>query len=122
MRSHEAELPHLHLLQVSYINKSINIACLAKEKKLRSHERKAQKQDPGCISQWVRKKCTNRCTRVCVCVCSVLSNSVTPWQEYWSGFPFPSPGDLLNPGIESTSLVYPALAGGFFIPEPPAKL
>ena len=33
MRSHEAELPHLHLLQVSYINKSINIACLAKEKK-----------------------------------------------------------------------------------------
>ena len=72
MRSHEAELPHLHLLQVSYINKSINIACLAKEKKLRSHERKAQKQDPGCISQWVRKKCTNRCTRECVCVLSLV--------------------------------------------------
>ena len=32
-------------------------------------------------------------------------------QEYWSGWPFPSPGDVLNPGIESVS---PALAGGFF--------
>ena len=26
------------------------------------------------------------------------------WQEYWSGLPFPSPGDLPDPGIESTSL------------------
>ena len=24
-------------------------------------------------------------------------------QEYWSGLPFPSPGDLLNPGIETGS-------------------
>ena len=35
-------------------------------------------------------------------------------QEYWSGFPFPSPGDLPDPGFESASLVSPALAGGFF--------
>ena len=35
-------------------------------------------------------------------------------QEYWSGLPFPSPGDLPDPGIESSSLVSPALAGGFF--------
>ena len=33
-------------------------------------------------------------------------------QEYWSGLPFPSPGDLSNPGIEPAS---PALAGGFLI-------
>ena len=33
------------------------------------------------------------------------------WQEYQSGFPFPSPGDLPHPGIEPTS---PALAGEFF--------
>ena len=39
-------------------------------------------------------------------------------QEYWSGFPFPSPGDLLYPGIEPES---PALAGGFFTTEPPGK-
>ena len=36
-------------------------------------------------------------------------------QEYWSELPFPSPGDLLDPGIEPMSLVSPALAGGFFI-------
>ena len=35
-------------------------------------------------------------------------------QEYWSGMPFPSPGDLPDPGIESASLMSPALAGGFF--------
>ena len=32
-------------------------------------------------------------------------------QEYWSGLPFPSPGDLPGPGIEPVS---PALAGGIF--------
>ena len=37
-----------------------------------------------------------------------------PRQEYWSGLPFPSPGDLPNPGIEPTSLRSPALAGRFF--------
>ena len=34
-------------------------------------------------------------------------------QEYWSVFPCPPPGDLPNPGIEPTSPVSPALAGGF---------
>ena len=32
-------------------------------------------------------------------------------QENWSGLPFPSPGDLPDPGIEPKSLVSPALAG-----------
>ena len=32
-------------------------------------------------------------------------------QEYWSGLPFPSPGDIPDPGIEHVS---PALAGKFF--------
>ena len=35
-------------------------------------------------------------------------------QEYWSGLPCPSPGDLPDPGIRPTSLVSPALTGGFF--------
>ena len=57
---------------------------------------------------------------------------VTPWtvvyqaplsmgftrQEYWSELPFPSLGDLPNPGIEPVS---PALAGGFFTTGPPGK-
>ena len=35
-------------------------------------------------------------------------------QEYWSGLPCPPPGDLSRPGIESQSLMSPALAGRFF--------
>ena len=38
-----------------------------------------------------------------------------PRQEYWSGFPFPTPGDLPDPGIEPMSPVSPALEGRFFI-------
>ena len=57
---------------------------------------------------------------------------VTPWtvayqaplsmefarQEYWSGLPFPSPGDRLNPGIEPRS---PALQTDVLTSEPPEK-
>ena len=39
-------------------------------------------------------------------------------QEYWSGLPFPPPGDLPNPGIELASF---ALAGGFFTTAPLRK-
>ena len=70
------------------------------------------------------------CTTLCVCVC-VISHSqlfATPWtvahqvplstglplQKYWSGLPFPSPGDIPDPEIEPKSLASPALAGGFF--------
>ena len=35
-------------------------------------------------------------------------------QQYWSGLPCPSPGDLPYPGIKPMSLMSPALAGGFF--------
>ena len=38
-----------------------------------------------------------------------------PRQEYWSGLPFLSPGDLHNPALEPTS---PALTGRFFTAEP----
>ena len=41
-----------------------------------------------------------------------------PRQEYWSGLPFPSPGDLPNSGIEPMS---PALAGRSFTAEPAGK-
>ena len=61
-------------------------------------------------------------------VCSVVSESVTPWivalwgslpmgssrQEYWSMLPFPTPGDLPDPGIKLLSLASLALAGRFF--------
>ena len=41
---------------------------------------------------------------------NLLSSSVhkISQQEYWNGLPFPSPGDLPNPGIESVSAASPA--------------
>ena len=41
-----------------------------------------------------------------------------PRQEYWSGLPFPTLGDLLDPGIQPAS---PAFAGGLCITEPHGK-
>ena len=41
-----------------------------------------------------------------------------PRQESWSGLPFPSPGDLPDPGIKPTPF---AFAGAFFTTEPPGK-
>ena len=79
------------------------------------------------------------CVCVCVCVCVHALSHVRlfaiPWtvahqaplsmgfsrQEYWSGWPFPSPGDLSDPGIELMSPVSPELAGGFFTTQPPGK-
>ena len=42
-------------------------------------------------------------------------------QEYWSGLPFPSPGDLPDPGVEPVSLMSPTLAGGSLPLESPWK-
>ena len=47
----------------------------------------------------------------CLTLCDPMGFSR---QEYWSGLPFPSPGDLHHPGIQPTSLKSPAQAGGFF--------
>ena len=42
-------------------------------------------------------------------------------QQYWSGLPFPSSGNLPDPGIEPTSLLSPSLACGFFTIASPGK-
>ena len=42
-------------------------------------------------------------------------------QEHWSGLPFSTPGGLPGPGIEPIFPASPALAGRFFITEPPGK-
>ena len=39
--------------------------------------------------------------------------------RYWSGLPFPSPGDLLDPGIEPASPVAPASQSGRFLTTEP---
>ena len=76
---------------------------------------------------------------MCVCVYvyahSVMSDSATSWtvafkaplsmefsrQKYWSGLPFPSPGDIHDIEIKPVSLVSPALAGRFFTTAPSEK-
>ena len=71
--------------------------------------------------------------KVKVKLLSYIQLFVTPWtvayqappsmgfsrQEYWSGLPFPSLGDLHNPGIEPR---FPALEAGALTSEPPGKL
>ena len=60
---------------------------------------------------------------------SVAFNSLRPHglsvrfsqEEYWSGLPFPPPGDLPDPGSKPISLVSPVLAGRFFNTEPAGK-
>ena len=42
-------------------------------------------------------------------------------QEYWTGLPFPTPGDFPHPGIKPVSLASPALAGVFFTTVLPGK-
>ena len=51
--------------------------------------------------------------------CQIPLSMEFPRQECWSRLPFPTPGDLPNPGIKPLT---PALAGGFFITEPCVKL
>ena len=46
--------------------------------------------------------------------CKALLSIGLSWQEYWGGLPFPPPGDLSDPGIETMSPVDPALAEEFF--------
>ena len=69
-------------------------------------------------------------TFICVCAKSLncVQLFVTLWtvayqpplsmgfsrQKYWSGLPWPPPGDLPDPGMEPLPLMSPASAGGFF--------
>ena len=64
-----------------------------------------------------------------VCVCLIFATPSTVACQaplsmefsrhvYWSRLPFPTPGDLPDPGIEPMSPESPALAGGFFTTTP----
>ena len=69
---------------------------------------------------------------MCAQLLSCIQLFATPWivacqaplsmgfsgQEYWNRLPFPSPGDLPDPGIKPK---FPTLAGGLFTTEQPEK-
>ena len=65
----------------------------------------------------VNKVCPTLATPWIVALLAPLSMGF-PRQEYWGGLPFPSPGDLPDPGIEPGS---PALQVNSFPTEPPGK-
>ena len=89
----------------------------------------------GLVRAQAGKGCASPPELASVCVCSVALSSrlCDPMdcssprslsmefsrQEYWSGLPFPSSGDLPHPGIKPTSLKSPALEGVFFTPVLP---
>ena len=74
-----------------------------------------------------------------MCVCAQSLSRVqlfaTPWtvacqaplstefsrQEYWNELPFPTPGNLPEPGIKPTFLSFPVLIDGFFTTAQPGK-
>ena len=98
-----------------------------------SMEAVGRERDGGKFAQNACTPEAHQCLQASVCVsCSVMSDSVTSWttahqallsmefsrQEYWSGLPFPSPGDRPNPGVEPTP---PALRADSFLSEPSGK-
>ena len=79
--------------------------------------------------------CHHLASRHCLCVCACLPSCFSCFrlfatlrtvarqaplsvgcsrQGHWSGFSFPPPRDLPNPGLEPVSLKSPVLSGGFF--------
>ena len=69
-----------------------------------------------CIMCSVAQSCLSLCSRTVACQASLAMKFSR--QEYWSRLPFPSPGDLPNPGIEPGS---PALQADSLPAEPPRK-
>ena len=66
--------------------------------------------------------CAQSCPTLCdpqIVVCKAPLSMGFSQQEYWSGLPFLPPGNFPNPANESVSLLSLALAGRFFITEPP---
>ena len=67
-------------------------------------------------------------SQLCLGLCDLLDCSQAPLskefprREYWSGFPFPPPGDLPHPRIQPMPPVSPELTGGFFTTKMPDLL
>ena len=75
--------------------------------------------EPNCLRVALSAHVLSRfsCVRLCATLWTVAHQPplsiVFSRPEYWSGLPWPPPGDLPDPRIKSVSLMSPALAGGF---------
>ena len=95
--------------------------CVAQEAQLSPGGKGCQDGGDICmvlVGDLVAKLCLTLMTPWTVACQTPLSMGF-PRQEYWSSLPFPSPGDLPEPGIEPVSLS--CFSGGFFSTEPPGK-
>ena len=113
----------VHVLQGVHTERDEAAACDAPGTKQATHT--------ACYCDLDGSHQTDTCVRA-----QAVSNSATPWtvahqaslamglsrQEYWSGLPCPSPGDLPNSGIKPMSPGSLALAGGFLTTESPGKI
>ena len=67
-----------------------------------------------CVHARSPQSCLTLCDPMDYIACQAPLSMGFSRQEYWSGLPCPSPGDLPNPGIKPTSLLSLALVGRFF--------
>ena len=65
--------------------------------------------------------CAQLCPTLRTAACQAPLSMGFSRQEYWSGLPFPSPGNLPNPGIKAMTPASSAWAGRFFTTEPHGK-
>ena len=65
-----------------------------------------------------RFSCVQLSVTLWTVACQASLSTGFPRQEDWSGLPFPSAGDLPDPGVEPTSLMSSALAGGCSAGDP----
>ena len=79
----------------------------------------------GARPGWGSGAAAQALSRVCLFVvpwtvaCHTPLSKELSKQEYWSGWSFPTPGNLPHPGIEPSSA---ALAGGCLTTEPPSRI
>ena len=78
-----------------------------------------------CVCAKIHATCHVLVAKSCPTLCDTTDHRLPgslamgyPRQEYWSGSPFPPPGDLPDPGIKPTSLASPAFAGRSSTTEP----
>ena len=113
---------HICLFSVTYADLSIFVLYISgkidKEKKEKGELREERKEEE---KGQINISSINLGLRVLtpwIAACQVILSMGFPREEYWSGFPFPSPGEPLDPGIKLAS---PELAGKFFTTESPGK-
>ena len=129
----------LSFLQMSWGISFSSSGCTSSLGSSHSQQAVLDKTLPTCMDCNTEMQCHEHCPAQrgrsavcasCACMLSCFSvvDSATLWtvdpqaslsigfsrQEHWSGLPSLPPGDLPDPGIESASLMSPALAGGFF--------